>query len=67
MSEKKRVAEALEGTCDGGHRHHLINGRARLAQVYPTKLVAAILRGIRQELRHGRTFHVVGTHLRSMP
>ena len=35
------------------HRHvQLINGRAKHAQVYPPKLVSAILRGLRQELRN---------------
>ncbi|CAJ1387436.1 unnamed protein product, partial [Effrenium voratum] len=43
--------KALEGRCEGSHRHvHLINGRAREAQVYPPKLVNAILRGIKKEL-----------------
>ena len=30
---------------------HLVNGRAKHAQVYPPKLVAAILKGTRKELR----------------
>ena len=52
MTNSKRLAEAIEGNCDGTHRHvHLINGRARHAQVYPPRLVNAILKGIRQELR----------------
>ena len=47
------VAQAIEGKCEGGHRHvRLVNGRARYAQVYPPKLVSAILKGIRQELRN---------------
>ena len=34
------------------HRHvHLINQRAHHARVYPPKLVAAILRGAREQLR----------------
>ena len=51
-TNSEELANVLDGECDGSHRHvHLVNGRARSAQVYPPKLVAAILRGIKKELR----------------
>ena len=47
------VAKAIQGKCEGGHRHvHWINGRARAAQEYPPRLVSAILKGIENELRN---------------
>ena len=52
VTNSEEVAKIIEGRCNGTHRHvHLINGRARHAQVYPPKLVSAILKGIRNELR----------------
>ena len=52
LTNSEELANVLDGECDGSHRHvHLVNGRARSAQVYPPKLVAAILRGIKKELR----------------
>ena len=51
VTNSAEMAKALEGRCEGRHRHvHLINGRAREAQVYPPKLVNAILKGIKKEL-----------------
>ena len=51
MTNSKILAEILEGQCDGEHRHvHLINGRARQAQIYPPRLVKAILAGVKKEL-----------------
>lgn len=51
VTNSKVLATLLEGTCEGGHRHvHLINGRARFAQVYPPKLVRGVLKAVRQEL-----------------
>ena len=53
VTNSPELAKTIEGKCDGSHRHvHLINGRARYAQVYPPKLVSAILRGIKRELRN---------------
>jgi hypothetical protein len=53
LTNSKELAKTLEKKCSGMHRHvQLINGRAKHAQVYPPKLVSAILRGIRQELRN---------------
>ena len=52
VTNSEEVARIIEGKCNGMHRHvHLINGRARYAQVYPPKLVSAILKGIQNELR----------------
>ena len=52
VTNSPEVAKIIEGKCSGSHRHvHLVNGRARHAQVYPPKLVSAILKGIRNELR----------------
>ncbi len=52
MTNSKILAEALGGQCAGEHRHvHLINGRARQAQVYPPRLVKAILAGVKKELK----------------
>lgn len=51
------IAEVLEGVCsnyDGSrpwHRHiHLIGGLAKAAQVYPPKLVAAVLKALKRQL-----------------
>jgi len=51
------LAETLQGVCKNVkagreiHRHvHLINGRARAAQVYPPKMVKAVVLGIRDQL-----------------
>jgi hypothetical protein len=48
------LAAILEGECSnkfGWHRHvHLLNGRARHAQVYPPRLVRAILLGIKRQM-----------------
>ncbi|CAK9049785.1 Retrovirus-related Pol polyprotein from transposon TNT 1-94 [Includes: Protease [Durusdinium trenchii] len=52
LTNSVAIAAALSGQCSGEHRHvHLVNGRARQAQKYPPRMVAAILRAIRQELR----------------
>ena len=60
------IAKTLEGVCrnelaDGEwHRHiQLIGGRAKAAQVYPIKLVHAILRGLKQELRETHNLSAV--------
>ena len=53
VTDSREVAEAIAGKCDGRHRHvQLINGRARQAQIYPPKLVSAILKGIKKELHN---------------
>lgn len=53
VTNSKVMAEALTAKCTGDHRHvHLVNGRARKAQVYPAKLVRAILKAIKRELHN---------------
>lgn len=56
LTNNRRIAQVLNGVCSNSkgktwHRHvHLINGRARAAQVYPPKLVRAILEALKQQL-----------------
>ena len=53
LTNSAELAKRLNQVCEGNHRHvHLINGRARQAQVYPPKLVKAILKGIKAELQN---------------
>lgn len=53
LTNSRELAKRLNKVCEGNHRHvHLINGRARQAQVYPPKLVKAILKGIKAELQN---------------
>ena len=52
MTNAPCVAARLAKPCLGGHRHiHLINGRARRAEVYPEELCYEILQGIIQQMR----------------
>ena len=52
LTNSPELAKVLTGKCVGHHRHvHLMNGRARKAQVYPPRMVTAILRAVREELR----------------
>ena len=46
------MAEELAGTCEGQHRHyHLVERRAKEADIYPRELCRAIARGAaRQKL-----------------
>ena len=46
------LAEELAGTCEGQHRHyHLVERRAKVAEIYPPELCRAIARGAaRQKL-----------------
>ena len=54
---RNRVVETLFYYREHGkpwHRHvHLVGGRAREAQVYPDKLVAAILKGLTRQMKQG--------------
>ena len=64
VTNSKILATLLEGHCEGGHRRvHLINGRAGFAQVYPPKLVKAILKAVKQELRNRNELNSVATSL----
>lgn len=58
LTSSPELAKVLSGQCSGGHRHvHLVNGRAKMAQVYPTKMVSGILRAIRKELAEKGEFN----------
>ena len=69
VANSPRLASILQGVCSNSlgrtwHRHvNLINGRARAAQVYPPKLVKAMLVAMRQQLEDDGEF---GTHLNSV-
>ena len=53
LTNSDHLRQVLEKQCMGGHRHvQLMSGRAKACQVYPDKLVHAILSGIRLELAH---------------
>jgi hypothetical protein len=54
-SSSEEVLQMLDRKCDGAHvHHHLTQGRAKHAAVYPPELCRAILRGIeKQRLREG--------------
>ena len=46
------IAEAVDRHCFGGHDHiKLFSGRAKSFEKYPPRLVAAILRALRQSMR----------------
>ena len=46
------IEEAVDRRCFGGHDHiELLNGRAKACEKYLPRLVAAILRALRQKLR----------------
>ena len=57
------IAEALKGSCPGGHRHIRCWGgdRSVQAQVYPPKLCAAILEGLRRQLLASREVSAIQT------
>ena len=69
VTNSARLANILQGVCSNSngrtwHRHvNLVNGRARAAQVYPPKLVKAMLVAMRQQLEDDGEF---GTHLNSV-
>jgi len=52
MTNARAIAEELGIHCDGQHRHvHLLNGRAKRAEVYPDELCVRILRGLVSQMR----------------
>ena len=58
LTNSPELARVLSGECNGKHRHvHLVNGRARQAQVYPPRMVTAILRAVRKELEFHEEFN----------
>ena len=55
MTNAGAIAENLGIQCPGGHRHvHLLNGRAKRAEVYPDELCVIIFKGLVSQLRGGR-------------
>lgn len=62
LTNSPELAKVLSGECNGTHRHvHLVNGRARQAQVYPPRMVTAILRAVRKELQFRGEFNELAT------
>ena len=52
MTNDEHIAEAVNRHCFGGHDHiQLLSGRAKSCEKYPPRLVAAILRALRQSMR----------------
>ena len=67
ITNSEHMGEQLSRKCMGGHRHaQLDGGRARVCQVYPDKLVRAILKGIRMELAHDGVMSLVYNDLLQM-
>ena len=52
MTNDEYIAEAVNRHCSGGHEHiQSLSGRAKSCEKYPPRLVAAILRALRQSMR----------------
>ena len=52
MTNDEYIAEAVDRHCFGGHDHiQLLSGRAKSCEKYPPRLVAAILRALRQSMQ----------------
>ena len=52
LTNSEYVAQELQRRCDGGHVHEtLMGGKAALAAGYPPELCAAIVRGLKKEMR----------------
>ena len=52
MTNDENIAEAVNRHCFGGHDHiQLLSGRAKSRERYLPRLVAAILRALRQSVR----------------
>ena len=57
LTNSRRLAEILEGKCKNTegdwHRHVRVMGgnRSQLAAIYPPKLVAAVLRGLKEQIK----------------
>lgn len=67
MTNSPELAKILEGTCANDHpniakwhRHvHLVNGRAKMARIYPKALVQGILKGLRNQMEKDGEFREV--------
>ena len=60
MTNSPELAETLRGVCTNDlpgakrerHRHiHLVNGRAKMARIYPPALVRAVLRALKRQMK----------------
>ena len=52
MTNDEYIAEAVNRHCFGGHDHiQLLSGRWKACEEYPSRLVAVILRAVRQSMR----------------
>ena len=52
LTNSEYIAQELQRRCDGGHVHEaLMGGKAALAARYPPELCAAIVRGLKKEMR----------------
>ena len=52
MTDDEYIAEAVNRHCFGGHDHiQSLSGSAKSCEKYPPRLVAAILRALRQSMR----------------
>ena len=52
MTNDEYIAEAVNRHCLGGHDHiPLLSGRAKSCEKYPPRLVAGMLRALRQSMR----------------
>ena len=64
MTNDEYIAEAVNRHCFGGHDHiQLLSGTAKSCEKYPPRLVAAILRALRQGMRaegRGQAQRMVG-------
>ena len=51
MTNAPEIANELKQECPGGHRHvHLVNGRAKRAEVYPDELCYRVLVGLLKQM-----------------
>ena len=67
MTNDEYIAEAVNRRCFGGHDHiQLMSSRGESCEKYPPRLVAAILRALRQSMRaagRGEAQTMLGKHL----
>ena len=53
LTNAVKVAEELNKECEHKHSHvHLLNGRAKRAEVYPDELCFCILKGLIAQMYH---------------
>ena len=55
MTNADEVGKILSEKCSGDHHHvHLLNGRAKRAEIYPDEMCYRILRGLLDQMRTWR-------------